>query len=196
MKNGYTVVKNVISKEICDLVCQYAIFDELQNFSPDVAQVIGAHSKYADPLMESILLKIQSVVEAHTKLHLYPTYSFYRVYRNGDELKIHKDRSSCEISATLCFGYNYKEMPWPIYMNNNSVSLNAGDMVIYKGCELDHWRKKLTIDDAKWHIQGFFHYVDSHGQYKDYKYDKRNYIGETEKNNKTYNIPKYITYTN
>ena len=42
-KNKYTVVKNAISKEIVELVTQYALFDEMQDFNADTQQVVGAH---------------------------------------------------------------------------------------------------------------------------------------------------------
>ena len=41
-----------------------------------------------------------------TGLNLKPTYSYWRLYKTGDELKRHKDRPSCEVSTTLCLGYN------------------------------------------------------------------------------------------
>ncbi|MDA9954284.1 hypothetical protein N9D61_08205, partial [Planktomarina sp.] len=99
-KNGYVIVKSAISNEIRDFVTQYALFDEMQDFTPDGSQVPKAHSKYGDPAMESLLISLQDVMEKNTGLTLFPTYSFYRVYRNGDELTVHKDRPSCEISAT------------------------------------------------------------------------------------------------
>ena len=41
-----------------------------------------------------------------TGLNLKPTYSYWRLYKTGDVLKRHKDRPSCEVSTTLCLGYN------------------------------------------------------------------------------------------
>lgn len=179
-KNGYCVVKNVISQELRDFVTQYALFDEMQNFNGiGDSQIPKAHYRYADPAMETLLLQIQSTMEKNTGLSLYPTYSYYRVYRPGDELKVHQDRESCEISATLCFNYNYENYSWPIYMEDNSVVLSPGDMVIYKGCDLKHWRNVLDLEqDDAWHVQGFFHYVNSNGPFANFKYDKRESIGE------------------
>jgi hypothetical protein len=179
-KNRYCIIKNVLGKEILDIITQYALFDEMQNYTADNIQVIGAHSKYADPAMESLLLHLQPIVEKNTGLTLYPTYSYYRIYRSGDELTAHSDRESCEISATLCFNYNFKsyDFIWPIYMGNKRVNQNSGDMVIYAGCDLEHRREKLEIyDEEIWQVQGFFHYVDSNGPYADYRFDRRESIG-------------------
>lgn len=189
---GYCVVKSAISPEIRDLATQYALFDEMQDFTPDAVQVKNAHSKYADPVMETILLQLQPILEKHTGLTLLPTYSFYRVYRNGDELVTHTDRPSCEISATICFNYSYNdnEYSWPIYMNNNPVGLMPGDMVIYRGCELKHWRAPMDPPGDDWQVQAFFHFVDANGPYTEYKFDKRDSIGEDRSKDKISNIVK------
>lgn len=197
-KYGYCLVKNAISSELRDFITQYALFDEMQNFHSADKQVPNAHSKYGDPAMESTLLHIQHIIENNTGLNVFPTYSYYRVYRNGDELVPHKDRPSCEISATMCFNYNYEEeFSWPIFMDGNEVKLNPGDLVIYRGCDLSHWRKPLEYPTEVWHVQGFFHYVDTNGPYTEFKYDKRNSIGEVTRPAKIDNISNksYISYT-
>lgn len=201
-KNGYCVVKSAVNKELIDFITQYTLFDEMQDFNPDGQQVIGAHSKYADPAMETMLIYLHTLMEEHTGLELFPTYSFYRVYRPGDELTVHKDRPSCEISCTMCFNYSYENSnySWPIFMSGNEINLKSGDLVIYRGCDLDHWREKFQGSDGDWHVQGFFHYVDKNGPYPDYKFDRRNSIGENikSKNNQTNLISQknYIKFIN
>jgi hypothetical protein len=181
--NGYCVVPSVISHELRDFVTQYALFDEMQDFNPGDSQTPGAHFKYADPATETLLLQFQKIVENNTGMSLYPTYSYFRVYRNGDDLKKHKDRVSCQISATVCFNYSYdsSKYQWPIVINGEEIILSPGDMMIYLGNELTHWRDKFTYDEDAWQVQGFFHYVDINGPYADYKYDGRDSIGEFKK---------------
>jgi hypothetical protein len=195
---GYAVAKSVISDELRDVVTQYALFDEMQDFSPGGQQVPAAHAKYADPIMESILIHLHEKMENYTGLKLYPTYSYYRVYRGGDELVVHKDRESCEISATLCFNYNYSDQQyqWPIFIGKekSSVILNPGDMLIYKGCELSHWRDKFVVDENTWQVQGFFHYVDVNGPYADFKFDQRSSIGINNRQPAS-TSKSYIQYT-
>ena len=204
-KDGYCIVKSAISNELRDFITQYALFDEMQDFTPDGSQVPKAHSKYGDPAMESTLLHLHKSMESNTGLTLFPTYSFYRVYRKGDELTIHKDRPSCEISCTLCFNhsYNNNDYKWPIYMDGNEAMLEPGDMVIYRGVDLDHWRNPFDIEDKDaWHVQGFFHYIDANGPYTDHKFDGRQSIGDIDQrklksNNpqNNINLPSYISYT-
>ena len=180
-ENKYCLVESVLPKDILDIITMYTLFDELNNFSPEGfgTQVPRAHSKYADPLMESLLIALLPTLEKNTGLSLYPTYSYYRVYRNGDDLKPHIDRESCEISTTLCLGYNYndKNGTWPIFIDGRPFSLYAGDMAIYRGMELNHYREPFMADENAYHVQCFLHYVDQNGPFSEFKFDKRSQIG-------------------
>lgn len=193
--NGYCVVKSGISDDARDILTQYALFDEMQDFTPDGLQVPNAHAKYGNPAMEAVLLHLQTVLEKNTGLTLFPTYSFYRVYRYGDKLEAHVDRESCEISATLCFNhsYNREQYIWPIYVETEKIDLHPGDMMIYKGCEVAHMRKSFEMIDD-WQVQGFFHYVDANGPYAEYKFDKRATIGESKHHNKKHLEKSYIEW--
>lgn len=199
-KNGYVIIRNAISDELRNFITQYALFDEMQNFMPESieAQVPGTHSKYADPAMEVVLLHLHKMMEENTGLELHPTYSYYRVYQKDDELKIHTDRPSCEISCTLNFNVSEEGISWPIFMEGNSVKLNPGDMVIYRGCDLQHWREPFECKQTDWQIQGFFHYVNADGPHSDWKYDRRSTIGEPDNRFKKVLLPQkpYINYGN
>jgi hypothetical protein len=200
-KNGFISVKKFLDTDLLDLITQYALFNEIQNFRSERHQnrnqTPDAHSVYADPLMESLLLFLQRKIESTIELDLFPTYSYFRIYRPGDELEKHTDRESCEISATLCFNYDYKdqEYAWPIYMQNSEIEQSPGDIAIYKGCEIPHYRKKFQADDLEsWHVQGFFHYVDANGKNTDWIYDKRVNIGYTVNTGQAKSKKSYIYY--
>jgi len=200
--NGYVLVKNAVSKEIVDLITQYTLFDETVNYNPDI-QVPGAHVKYADPLMESLLIKLQPIIEKNTGKKVYPTYSFYRIYRPGDSLAHHKDRPSCELSITISLGYDYKnsKIKWPIYVDGSAFVLEPGDLVCYRGVDLEHWREVFEAPEGSWHSQAFLHYVDVDGPFSDWKFDKRPELGlpvttkKLEINNNQTAKKSYITYT-
>ena len=158
----------------------------------DDVQVPGAYSVYADFVMETLLMKVLPVMKEKTGMDLIPTYSYARVYQTGSELKRHKDRPSCEISTTLNLGGD----PWPIFIDptgsNNvideyknihkpgapkgvKVDLKPGDMLIYSGCELEHWREPFQGQLCG---QVFLHYNHADGQFaKSNLYDKRPMLG-------------------
>tara|TARA_R100000773_G_C4169491_1_gene83788 strand:- start:317 stop:661 length:345 start_codon:yes stop_codon:yes gene_type:complete len=107
-------------------------------------------------------------MEKETKLKLKPIYSYNRIYIGGAELKKHTDRDACEISASITLKYFYKDKnyKWPLCMGDTPVIINSGDGVIYKGCEIPHWRPIFNQPKEYWHHQLFIHYVDVNGPYK------------------------------
>lgn len=113
-----------------------------------------------------------------TGKNLIPTYSYTRIYLRGAELTPHKDRPSCEYSVTLNLAQTH---PWPLFMGKSEVNLTPGDGVIYKGCEIEHYRKKFEGDS---YTQVFLHYVDADGPYRDHMYDFIN----TKKKEETFEI--------
>ena len=139
----------------------------------DDGMVPGTPGAYGDPTMEMLLEKLCPTVEGTTGLSLFPTYSYFRVYKNGSVLERHRDRPSCEISVTLCLGYDPDD-PWPIFvegpMATTSVTLKPGDALIYRGRECPHWRNAYAGNHA---AQVFLHYVDQKGPNAEWRFDKR-----------------------
>ena len=193
--NKYIVVKNAISEELSDFAYKYFLlkrqvaetffnskyispFEEMYGIWND-PQVPNTYSNYADMVMEVLLVKLLPLMEKVTKLKLNPNYSYARIYKKGDVLNRHKDRFSCEISTTLNLGGDV----WSIYLdptgkeNNKGVkiNLNPGDMLIYKGNEIEHWREPF---DGKICTQVFLHYnnIGTEGS-KDNIFDKRPHLG-------------------
>jgi len=121
------------------------------------AQVPNTYSIYGDILMEVLLTEIKPVMEKITGLNLIETYAYARVYKKGDVLHKHKDRFSCEISTTLNLGGD----SWPIFINNGNkdikVNLSTGDMLVYRGNILEHWRDAFEGENCG---QVFLHYND------------------------------------
>jgi len=207
-KNKYQVIRNAVSKELANLAYTYLqISAEADHWmitnqmthdkNPLVGnfndrQVPGSYAKYADRLMETLLVKVIPIMKAKTELNLIPTYSYTRLYRKGNILKRHKDRPSCEISTTLNLGGDN----WDIFLDptgtNNvidedknihkpnapkgiRISLKPGDMLIYSGCELEHWREPFQGNLCG---QVFLHYNHANGPYaKTNLYDKRPMLG-------------------
>jgi hypothetical protein len=134
-------------------------------------QVPNVYSHYADFVMETLLMKVMPIMKKETNLNLIPTYSYARIYEKGSVLKKHKDRASCEISTTLNLGGD----PWAIYLEGIKVDLEPGDMLVYSGCELEHWRDEFQGNIC---AQVFLHYNHVNGQFADSNlYDKRPLLG-------------------
>jgi hypothetical protein len=181
-KQKYVELKKVLSPEMVQLISTYAKLDEANDFSMEEGpnpQIHNSHSQYADTLMESILLHLHTTMEENTGLKLYPAYSYYRVYRPGADLVKHVDRPSCEVSTTVTleFDYNGADYEWPIFIGGAKCAMTPGDLVIYRGCDVEHWREVFNAPAGSYHIQMFCHYVDVNGPYSEWKFDKRPFIG-------------------
>jgi len=160
-------------------------------------QIPGCYAKYADWVMETLLQYMRPIMKAKTGMDLVPTYSYTRLYEKGNILHRHKDRPSCEISTTLHLGGD----EWPIYMDptggdnilsgsetttivkpgaskGTRIDLKVGDMLIYSGCELEHWREPFEGTVCS---QVFLHYNHANGPYAQTNlFDKRPMLGVTK----------------
>ena len=194
-KNKYTVLKKAISPELANFVYKYilnkrkvarVLFDEkyISPFNTEYGvwndeQIPNTYSHYSDIVMETLLTEVKPVMEKHTGIKLSPTYSYTRIYKQGDVLARHKDRYSCEISTTLNLGGE----PWPIYLDPTGkksqagieINLNPGDMLIYSGCDLEHWREEFKGKNCG---QVFLHYNKTNSKTsKVNEFDKRPFLG-------------------
>ena len=155
-------------------------------------QVPGAYSKYGDWVMETLLQYMRPIMKAQTGMDLVPTYSYTRLYEKGNILRRHKDRPSCEVSTTVHLGGD----EWPIFLDPSGqsfvideyknihkpgapkgiqVDLKVGDMLIYSGCELEHWREPFQGNVCS---QVFLHYNHATGPFATTNlFDKRPMLG-------------------
>jgi len=157
-------------------------------------QIPNTYSHYGDHVMETLLVKVLPIMAQETGLELIPTYSYARLYKKGDILHRHKDRPSCEISTTIHLGGN----PWPVFIDGTGadniasgrettttvkpgapagtkVLLEVGDMLVYSGCELEHWREPFEGEVCG---QVFLHYNHVNGPFAEKnRFDKRPMLG-------------------
>ena len=174
-KNRYCIIRNVIPPILGEFCARYLEMKKynhnilkaeryITEFNTDHGYFIdpqapNTFSIYGDQAMETLFHFVKPKMEKATKLKLYETYAYARLYKKGDVLERHKDRKSCEVSATLNLGGD----KWPIFLepsgkNNQKgvkINLNVGDMLMYKGCELEHWREPF---DGEMCVQVFLHY--------------------------------------
>ena len=167
--NGYLIIPKILSGELLDFIGIHAynrarLGDGAWMEDP---QAPNTPSFYGDWVMENLSDFLLPKIESAAGMKLLPTYTYFRVYKAGDILKKHKDRPACEISISLCL--RKKGNIWPIYINNTDIMLEEGDAVLYKGCEVEHWREPYTEGTKL--AQVFLHYVDANGPYTEWKND-------------------------
>ena len=155
------------------------IIDERIHGTFTDTQAPGDFSKYGDPIFDTLLSVSLEKMQELTGKKLIPTYSYHRLYTTGTELKRHKDRPSCEISTTICLGYDvsnvdantYPDWDWPMFVGPKTgekgtdglpIHMKPGDMLIYRGDQVEHWREPFMGNN---HAQLFLHYNEKDGDY-------------------------------
>ncbi len=185
-KYGWVYVPDLVNKHECKMLSDYLFLlkEENKTKSGDhqcpISDVVYGE-KHFDLLLESLCPKISKLIN----ISLLPTYSYSRIYYTKEELKIHRDRPSCEISATITLGHDKDSEIWPIFFSKDKTSKNTikkvievGGGVIYRGCKIFHWRQKYA---GKWQTQVFTHYVDANGLNADLAYDGRAKLGDKKR---------------
>jgi len=215
-KKKYEVIRQALSKELSNFIFNYMMLqrdavdfmmknNKVNPANPFIGtrtdkQVPGCYTKYADWVMETLLMYMIPVMKAKTGMDLVPTYTYTRLYEKGNMLHRHKDRPSCEISTTMHLGGE----EWPIFIDGTGannvirkkqpygptgqevdikpgapkgvrVDLKVGDMLIYSGCDLEHWREPFEGTVCS---QVFLHYNHANGPFaKTNLFDKRPLLG-------------------
>jgi len=196
-KDKFCVIKKVISKDLALFLYNYFLMQKqvydtcintrylspfetmLGHYERQNEQIPNTYCQYGNCAFETLMLKLQPIMEKITELKLNPNYTYARIYKHGDELKRHKDRFSCEVSTTLNLGGDL----WPIYLEPSGkenkpgikIDLKPGDMLIYSGRELEHWREPFRGTDC---VQVFLHYNNSKTKgAEENMFDKRPHLG-------------------
>ena len=103
--------------------------------------------------------------------------TFIRMYRNGNDLKIHTDRPGLDITLSACV-YTNLTAEWPMYVSNiliegpwesvadpealkedfDTAHTAVGTGVACLGTQAAHWRDPLVCGADQYVIQVFYHW--------------------------------------
>lgn len=187
-QHGFYIERNAISAESARILS--AEFDIIRDYTYYVDKIDPANltrygdnqssksfSYYSPTCFESLMVSMLPKIEEITNKKLYPSYSYGRIYYNGAELPKHRDRRSCEYSVTMTIDMD--NVPWDIHFIDREntiteISLDVGDMCVYQGYELEHWR---ALYRGNRQLQAFLHYVEVTGKFSHYRYDTRPTLG-------------------
>lgn len=162
-QNNFLFVPKFISQEHAQALNQEFFILERDNGCIKDQQAPNSPAIYNfKPFLELLCQKTNEVTNLIEEQVL-PTYTYARIYKNGEVLNRHRDRPACEISLTVHIGGDEK---WDISIQKPSneevtLDLQIGDAMLYLGCIADHWRDKPFTGQN--YSQVFLHYVRSNG---------------------------------
>lgn len=182
MQQDYQLLPGTVPAEICRLCAiQYEMQEsccktiypgvDMSDLSPN------SFARYAPLCFEALSVYLLPVVEKAIGEKLYPVYSYARIYYTGSRLDPHFDRSSSEISVSVCIEKDSED--WPLFIKSeqgttHEINLDQGDIVIYQGNSQEHWRNEFT---GRKQIQCFLQYVRADGPASWLKWDTRPSLG-------------------
>ena len=202
-KNNWVKISGLVNEDIAKLLYLHTIHETqrlnyidtklgVDNYDEEIWGTFrdpmspGDFGKYGDPIMDSLMQFVMPKIEECTGLELDPNYTYHRLYTSGTELVKHIDRVSCEVSVTLCLGYDvsnvdgnvYPDYDWPMFIKETDrdlpVHMKPGDALIYRGDLLEHWREPFIGVN---HCQVFLHYNNKNTQYTASVFDGRPLLG-------------------
>ncbi len=195
-QHGYALVEGLVPPEVChaflnqlnaDLARSGAALDQMKKSSNllrrDAVELYGYHY----PPMLGLLWGLTPIVAEIARRDLLPTYSYFRIYREGDICRVHSDRYSCEHSVSLTLDYS-DGVPWALEMatrpsepsarveedfggeGHSALVMHSGDAVLYDGVHRRHGR--VTPNPNAWSAHLFLHWVERRGAYAEYAFDR------------------------
>ena len=179
------IVRKALSNDTCKLLAsQFRMSRTLlcdknpQLYYNGDGNVHKSFSWYAPLCFESLAdTLIKDIIEKKIREKLYVTYSYGRISYNGAILPKHIDRDESEYAVSCLID---TDRNWPIYFKVNGkdkkLKQEIGDIVIYKGTELEHWRSPFLGTEQ---IGAFMFYVSEKN--KHLKWDRRPFLGHPVK---------------
>jgi hypothetical protein len=166
-------IKNFVSEDLLKFFTNVLMrYGDIYPRDERDLQVPTAPTMKHEIMFETLLERSWPIMEEIVGEDLIPTYSYARLYSNGDKLKPHLDRPACEVSVTIQLGRSH-HYAWPIFMGNARIDMAEGDAVIYKGCEIEHWRNVCDGPEGYYSGQVFLHYVKANGVHAEHGWDKK-----------------------
>ena len=194
--DGYAVLRGLIPPELASMLFKQIQMD-LEASGKNFNAFAQKHALVENPTIElsghfyrpltTFLWGLTPIMSQLTGKELLPSYDHMRIYHEGDHLRVHSDRPSCEHSATLTLYYSDGK-PWPIEMGTQrvsgedsytedwgdepyqSVEMQPGDAILYRGTELRHGRTQPNRN--KWSAHLFLFWVERDGEFKEHAFDE------------------------
>lgn len=172
-KYGAIYIKNLVSVELSQFLTHILLRNAVEKQKEDQQVLTCISIMDHEIVFETLLERVWPEIEMILEEELLPTYAYTRLYTNGDFLSRHSDRSACEMSLTVQLGRSH-HYSWPIYMGNKRYDMAEGDAILYRGCDIEHWRNVCDGPEKYYSGQSFLHFVRKNGPYSDQYGDSQN----------------------
>lgn len=164
--NDFLVIKNVVPKDLLSKIQNYyAKCIESSKFVLGDSQT--KRYKCNDDIISRVMqFELLEFVKTMTQTDMTPTYTYFSGYIKGYELPSHTDNDKCEITASCVISSSSNDHIWPIYLEQRKntsykagpkptphkndcykICADVGDLILFRGKYMRHFREKLEIDN-------------------------------------------------
>lgn len=185
--NGYAVLRDLVPRAQSEAMKRYYRNYVADGFMPFDDAQSERYYQHNEPLARTFHGNFTKLMSLVVGSGVIPSYVYAGSYIAGSALTPHVDRAQCEFSISMqvdfCPDIDRNPSPWGLFLkqpatvdaahcadrhedypadsqerdSNPAVYLSNGDAVIYKGCELVHYRYPLADGCASTSL--FMHYV-------------------------------------
>ncbi len=147
----FAVVRGFIQPAQLAGIRRYLLaLEQAAAFSPGDDQVELRDCLYDDDLARFLHHQLLPTVNQLVPVEVKPSYTYLVKYHPGAILRRHTDRPQCQWNVSLVLDTNPEtdlDRAWPIWVESHgqqrAVRLGIGDLVLYRGTEVPHWRDAL-----------------------------------------------------
>ena len=165
---GYTIVRDLIYPlPLAAMRRYYRALIASGSLALGESQVDRRYSLHSEPLARFYHQQLAKLVTRIAGEPVKPSYVYFAAYQPGAVLSPHLDRPQCQFSLSFLVDYTPEPTDvsdWPLFLKKvdapespTAVYLGVGDGVVYKGCELLHYRDALPENHFSTSL--FFHFV-------------------------------------
>lgn len=160
----YCGLPNLLDPVLCAALARYYnTMIEKDEWPLGDAQVERRHGWHNERIAQFLHYQLVDFVSRVAGKKLKPTYAFSSAYRGGARLDAHMDREQCDYTLSLLIDESppVDGAPWPLWFETpagkHNIVLRVGDGVLFRGCELPHWRGSASAEHEQ--INLLFHFV-------------------------------------
>jgi hypothetical protein len=169
-QRGHVIAPRLIDERLACVFYDVLLLRNWRGEAKHDQQIPRADSHWGDCTLDAALIVLRSEIERICGCALLPTYAYARLYFHGDYLRRHRDRSACQVAATIHLGSSGGAAPLIWFAPDAAVSQTPGDAVVYLGDKVEHWRDPFSGENFG---QLFLNYVFAEGDRRHLIYDGR-----------------------
>ena len=139
-RNGYVIERNFLNNDTTSILNLYSFKSVQDQISVpgdprDEVEHVNSWNLNSHAAFDSILFSSTEKMIQKCEVELIPTYYYARIYLRNADMNGHRDRKSCQFSASINLGQSHN---YPIYIENKKtgtyteVDLQPGDALIHK----------------------------------------------------------------